>query len=38
MGFFSDLKDDLATAVNELMPEEEAIRTGEEEAVVTPEE
>ncbi|MBO4376101.1 MAG: polymer-forming cytoskeletal protein [Lachnospiraceae bacterium] len=38
MGFFSDLKDDLATAVNELMPEEEAIRTGEEEAVITPEE
>ena len=38
MGFFSDLKDDLATAVNELMPEEEAIRTGEEEVAVTPEE
>lgn len=43
MGFFSDLKDDLATAVNELMPEEEAIREGESEnasaeAVITPEE
>ena len=24
MGFFSDLKDDLSQAVNELMPEEEA--------------
>ena len=25
MGFFSDLKDDLSQAVNELMPEEEQI-------------
>lgn len=30
MGFFSDLKEDLSQAVNELMPEEEQIRTGEE--------
>lgn len=30
MGFFSDLKEDLAQAVNELMPEEEQIRAGEE--------
>lgn len=26
MGFFSDLKDDLSQAVNELMPEEELDR------------
>jgi len=38
MGFFSDLKDDLATAVTELMPEEEAIRTGEEEVAIKTEE
>lgn len=31
MGFFSDLKEDLSQAVNELMPEEEKIRSGEEE-------
>lgn len=29
MGFFSDLKEDLSQAVNELIPEEEQIRTGE---------
>ncbi len=28
MGFFSDLKEDLSQAVNELIPEEEQIRTG----------
>lgn len=32
MGFFSDLKEDLSQAVNELMPEEEKIRTGEQTA------
>lgn len=37
MGFFSDLKDDLSQAVNELMPEEEetAAETAETEAVET---
>ena len=29
MGFFSDLKEDLSQAVNELIPEDEKIRTGE---------
>ena len=32
MGFFSDLKEDLSHAVNELVPEDEKIRTGEETA------
>lgn len=32
MGFFSDLKEDLSHAVNELIPEDEKIRTGEETA------
>lgn len=32
MGFFSDLKEDLSQAVNELIPEDEKIRTGEETA------
>ncbi len=38
MGFFSDLKDDLSQAVNELMPEEgneEAVQGGEEKAAST---
>jgi cytoskeletal protein CcmA (bactofilin family) len=30
MGFFSDLKEDLSQAVNELMPDEELLKTGEE--------
>ena len=30
MGFFSDLKEDLSQAVNELIPEDEQIKTGEE--------
>lgn len=30
MGFFSDLKEDLSQAVNELMPEEEQLKTGAE--------
>lgn len=30
MGFFSDLKEDLSQAVNELMPEEEQLRAGAE--------
>ena len=30
MGFFSDLKEDLSQAVNELMPEEEQIRNTQE--------
>ena len=45
MGFFSDLKDDLSQAVNELMPEEEemmmqeaARQMGNEEAAAVPEE
>lgn len=32
MSFFSDLKEDLSHAVNELIPEDEKIRTGEETA------
>lgn len=35
MGFFSDLKEDLSQAVNELIPEEEQIRTREEQAEKT---
>lgn len=31
MGFFSDLKEDLSQAVNELMPEEESLTTGTQE-------
>ncbi len=33
MGFFSDLKEDLAQAVSELMPEEEQIRAGGEQEI-----
>ena len=36
MGFFSDLKEDLSQAVNELIPEDEKIRTGEETAQEPP--
>lgn len=38
MGFFSDLKDDLSQAVNELMPEEEIAAEGAEEAAAEGEE
>lgn len=36
MGFFSDLKEDLSQAVNELMPEEEQIKAVGEQDVVEP--
>ena len=38
MGFFSDLKEDLSQAVNELMPEEEVKATETEPAVEASEE
>ena len=36
MGFFSDLREDLSQAVNELMPAEEQIRPGEEQEMAKP--
>lgn len=36
MGFFSDLKDDLSQAVNELMPEEELAKEGDAQEEETP--